>query len=220
MSAIYVYALQDRPGRRRVLLGHVIEIIPVEGIYAAIERRAAVPRMSEAALRVQHQIVVRLGRTADAILPARFGAVLDAKELQRVVRLRRGVLVKGFEQVRGREQMTVRIFGPVRRPGIGAPLKARSGTEYLGQRRTSRATLPRSAALISRAVRGLVSAEQIGGARGSIQATLNHLVTRGRATEYKALVRGTVAGMGSRVTVTVSGPWPPFAFVPDLWGSG
>ncbi len=128
--------------------------------------------------------------------------------------------MKGFEQVRGREQMTVRIFRPVRQPGIGASHKARSGTEYLGQRRTSRATLPRSAALISRAVRGLVSAEQIGGARRSIQATLNHLVTRGRATEYKALVRGTVAGMGSRVTVTVSGPWPPFAFVPDLWGSG
>ena len=72
MSAIYVYALQDRPGRKRVLLGHVIEIIPVDGIYAAVERRSAVPRMSEAALRVQHQIVVRLGRTADAILPARF----------------------------------------------------------------------------------------------------------------------------------------------------
>jgi Gas vesicle synthesis protein GvpL/GvpF len=219
MSAVYVYALQDRAGRRRSLLGHVIEIIPVEGIYAAVERRSAAPRMSEASLRVQHQIVVELGRAADAILPARFGALVESKELQRVVRLRQGILQESLERVRSREQMTVRIFGPSRRPSVAGSRKARSGTEYLARRRSS-LTPPPTAALVSRAVRGLVSAEEIDGARGGIQATLNHLVSRGCAAEYRALVREAVADMEARVRVTVSGPSPPFAFVPDLWMSG
>jgi hypothetical protein len=219
MSAVYVYALQDRPGRRRVLLGHVIEIMRVEGLYAAVERRSAAPRMSEASLRAQHQIVVRLGEAVDAILPVRFGALVDAKELHRVVRLRQAVLAKSLEHVRGREQMTVRVFGPARRPSAAASPKARSGTEYLAGRRASRDRLPPAAALISGAVRGLVSAEQIDGARGGMEAALNHLVPRGCATEYRALVRDAAAALGSRVSVTISGPWPPFAFVPDLWAS-
>jgi hypothetical protein len=218
MSAVYVYALQDRPGRRRVLLGHVIEIMRVDRIYAAVERRSAAPRMSEASLRTQHQIVVRLGKVADAILPVRFGALVDAEALQRVVHRRQAVLAKSFEQVRGREQMTVRIFGPAPRQSAAVSLKARSGTEYLAGRRASRDTLPPAAALISRAVRGLASAEQIDGARGGMQAALNHLVSRGCATEYRMLVRDAVASL-SRVSVTISGPWPPFAFVPDLWAS-
>jgi hypothetical protein len=220
MSAVYVYALQDRAGRRRSLLGHVIEIIPVEGIYAAVERRSAAPRISEASLRVQHQIVVELGRAADAILPAGSARSWSRRSSSALcVRLRQGILQESLERVRGREQMTVRILGPSRRSSVAGSRKARSATEYLARRRSS-LTLPPTAVLVSRAVRGLVSAEEIDGARGGIQATLNHLVLRGCAAEYRALVRDAVADMKARVTVTVSGPWPPFAFVPDLWMSG
>lgn len=176
------------------------------------------PALSEESLRRQHEIVVELHRSADAILPVRFGALLDVGELSEIVRLRRSVLVRALARVRNREQMTVRIFGPQRsskRQSTDAPT---SGLDYLRQRAASvKPALNRDAKRIAAAVASLVAAQSIDAGRGAVQVTINHLIERGASPQYRRLVTSSAAGIVPPLAVVVSGPWPPFAFVPDIW---
>jgi Gas vesicle synthesis protein GvpL/GvpF len=215
---LYVLALLDRPVPAPRVPGHRIEILELRGVFAAIERMVEAPRISERALREQHDIVLRLGRAADAILPARFGALVDESELQRVLRVRRAALRNAFQAVRGKEQMTIRVFGrPV--PSRAARTTG-SGTDYLRTRAESvRAHVPPVASAIRRALGTLVSAERVDRGRGNILVTLNHLVDRGRASRYRSVVEAAVEQCDVPPPVVISGPWPPFAFAPDLWSS-
>jgi hypothetical protein len=248
---LYVYALLDKrvapptPGGVRVgsergqsrvragsergltLRQRRIEVIEVGGVFAAVERLSEPPAISEQALRDQHQIVVRLARTAGAILPVRFGTFVDRQELERVVDARQDVLVEAFRKVRGKAQMTLRVFGPPVR--IATPQSSRSGTDYLRARAALRTPrLPKRARAIVEAVRPLVSAETIDPGHGPVRVTVNHLIDRKLAAQYVSVVEPllrTSPAHGPRSTsrdpqVTVSGPWPPFAFVPDLLSAG
>jgi hypothetical protein len=195
--------------------GHRLEMMHVAGIYAVVERLDEAPAMSEQALREQHAIIVRLANNAPAILPARFGALVDRDELARIIASRRAVLRRAFETVRGKQQMTVRVFGPAEHRRAARPVS--TGTDYLLSRASVRPRLPAIARTISAAVRPLVSGERVDPGRGGIRVTLNHLVQRGRVTRYRSLVQTAIAETDPEATVVTSGPWPPFAFAPDLW---
>ncbi len=116
--------------------GHRIEFVKADAVYAAVERLDERPAVSEAALRAQHDIVARIAAKVDAILPARFGSLVDVEELERVVALRREAIRDALDLVRGRVQMTVRLFdAEAAVPLAHAATAARSGTEYLQARR-------------------------------------------------------------------------------------
>jgi Gas vesicle synthesis protein GvpL/GvpF len=215
-ETLYVHALLDAripvPRIRR----HAIEIVEVDRLFAAVERIAMAPDISEAALREQHRIVVRLGAAADAILPVRFGTLIDWEELQRIAARRRTVLRTALRRVRGRQQMTVRVFGPVSARGDAAP--AATGTDYLLARAaSSRPFLSSVARAVRRAVRPLVTLERLDPGRGGVQTTMHHLIRRESVRRYIELVDAAVADADSPLKVAVTGPFPPFAFAPDLW---
>jgi hypothetical protein len=217
MRHLYVYALVERSRRPIHVEGHRIEFVPVSGIHAAAERLARAPGLTESSLRDQHRIVVELARRSEAILPARFGAWVDLPELEKIVRLRKRSLQQAFDRVRGRQQMTVRIFGP---PAIAeAPVRTHSsGAAYLEARRTaSRPKLSRAAAAIQLAVKPFVEGERVEAGAGLLQTTMSHLVKKGRSREYKAVVNRIRTELGTDDAIIVSGPWPPFAFTPELW---
>ena len=224
MSRVYVYALVERPPARgksavrRLIVGrHRIEFVSIRGVYAAVERRRTQPRLSEASLRDQHRVVVALGRRCDAILPTRFGGLVALSELERLVEARMQVLRRALEHVRHREQMTVRIFSDDARPAASTPA-AGSGTAYLSARKAAATPkLTPLASSIRDAVAPLAIDERIDGARGRLQLAFHHLVDRGRGGDYEACVAGVVSRSKSAESVVTSGPWPPFAFVPDLW---
>jgi hypothetical protein len=198
-----------------------LEVIEVGGIFAAVERRAEPPAISEQTLRDQHQIVVRLARTASAILPVRFGTFVERQELERVVEARREVLNQALRDVRGKVQMTVRVFGPSpRTPSTPVPT---TGTAYLRARASlSKPRLPTIAQAIVNAVRPFVSAQTIDTGRGHLRVSINHLVDRKVVAKYLSAVEPLIGSVpeptisAPRSTAVVSGPWPPFAFVPDL----
>jgi Gas vesicle synthesis protein GvpL/GvpF len=232
MSIVYVYALiepatsraQPEGGQARSIQvhGRRVQLIPVGTMRAAIERFDAAPALSEESLRTQHDTVVALARRFDAVLPARFGAALDIAELERLVTARQRLLRRAFDTVRGREQMTVRIFGPEPPAEGEAPGVPESGTAYLRSRRTAARRgadlgLLDEVARARRAVRPLVERERLDEGRGRVRATLHHLIRRGRAAEYKSLLNQSLDALPAHVEVVVSGPWPPFAFTPDLW---
>jgi hypothetical protein len=195
-----------------------VEIVRAGGLCAAVERLADPPALSEATLRRQHAIVVALSRATDAILPVRFGALVEPDELAEIVRLRRGVLRRALQRVRGQEQMTLRLFGPA-----VARVSARhstTGTEYLRSRvEASRPALTPAARSLVEAVRTLVTAQRIDAGRGAVQLTIHHLVPRGNGPRYARRIASEAVRMAPPPAIAVSGPWPPFAFAPDIWAT-
>ena len=227
MSRIYVYALVEQRARSLRIANRAIRIVecrrrtianpnpPTRGIYAASEYLARAPEPSESALKSQHEIVAALAQRFDAILPVRFGALIEQEELFHIVQLRRDMLTEALARVRGHEQMTVRIFGDAPQTSR-AHTASTTGTAYLERRRAEqRSPLPQVAENIRTSVGTIAIRECVEPGRPNVRAVLHHLIPKGRAADYIGLVENAAASGVGRVTV--SGPFAPFAFTPDIW---
>jgi hypothetical protein len=224
MSTLFVYAFSGTPVPPFAVGARRIRTLDVEGVHVVADRAVPPDATSEAALRLQHAIVEAIATRADAVLPARAGSVIDLDELRTRIARSRAAIHAALDLVRGREQMTLRLAAaPLReRPGaIHRPTEAGamtavegSGTAYLEARRA--ATLPPAEVLaaVRALVSGLVHAERLQPARGALPAAVYHLVPKGQGAEYRRRIEGAPELAGSRPTIT--GPWPPFAFTPEL----
>jgi hypothetical protein len=216
MSALYVFALTREVAAPFEFDGHRIEFIGFSGLGAAVERVAGRPQVSEAALRTQHEIVMHISTHVDDLLPARFGAFVDDRELEEILAIRREVIQEALDLVHGRVQMTIRIresAPAVGRPDVVGSGAATSGTAYLEARRAAAVhAVPPGAASMAAAVRHLVAAERSQNGQGRSAASIYHLIERRHVNQYRAALSSVQSSV-----VTVSGPWPPFAFAPDLW---
>jgi len=193
-----------------------MEVISVGGIFAATERLRMPPALTEAALRRQYRIVVALAGLTPAVLPVRFGAFMTGDELERIVRVRRTILLRALRQLRGRDQMTVRIFGPPL--AVVRAKSPRTGAEYLRARAAAtRPALTPGARALARAVSSVVDAQHVSGSRGGVQLTIDHLVRRSNIERYRRLLSTCAGELEPRLDMAVSGPWPAFAFAPDIW---
>ena len=221
-GSLYVYALVDRKQPRMRLHGRTIESVAVGGVFALARRAERIPPFSEATLREQHDIVRKLAERAPAILPARFGSLVDEEELQTIVELRDAQLQAAFDLVRGRQQMTVRLIGVDERPQhpsqeAGARA-AGPGARYLEDRRAAAGyPLPFAAERLVAAVRSLLAAEKAEPGGDDVRAMLYHLIDRGRSGTYCRRLARAAADVEPFV-VRVTGPFPPFAFAPELLG--
>lgn len=219
----YVYALAA-PGlpRRLRIAGHTLMSLPVAtpvrggaaSIVAVVERRREPPPISEASLREQHAIVVELWRRCDRLLPVRFGAMMSEGALQVRVRAAAPVLDRMLQQVGGRVQMTVRVFEevPVTERAV---IPRTSGTAYLKGLRDRAGSLSRAAMEIGRPVEAFVVEERVEPGQGALRVSLFHLIAASDEARYRAALAASGDATSGR-RVTVSGPWPPFAFAPEL----
>ena len=216
MTRCYVYALTGRATPRLRAGGRTIEPVKVGAFYAAVARTGALPTVSADTLAEQHAVVARLFEDVDAMLPMRFGALVTTDELERFVTRHAVELAAAFDLVRGREQMTVRVFAAAAASRAPAEWRPSSGTEYLRSRRAAVRPLPPAADIVRRAVRAFVSAERSAAGDGRVRATLWHLIGRGRSEEYRAAVARAARRIPPSFWITSTGPWPPFAFAPEL----
>jgi hypothetical protein len=108
--------------------------------------------------------------------------------------------------------MTLRLVGAPVLTQTSVP--ERSGAAYL-QRRRAVYAIPGELDPVREAVSRFVAEERVAPGRAGVRITLFHLVERDRIARYKEAVEHsiTAAPPGS---VTVTGPWPPFAFAPEL----
>lgn len=217
MTALYVIALTDESVTPPRIAGGRLEIVPVGGLYAVVQKIAERPAPSEDLLRRQHDVVVELARRSNAMLPARFGSFLPRKDLEEIVSARSAELRRALDLVRGREQMTLR-FPPgadVEPASRAAPARPTSGAQYLRARHAATVVqVSKPVRELVAAVRPWVKAERIEtGDRG--QATVYHLIARGQSAEYRDAL-DTARLSSPSVLYHVSGPWPPFAFAPEL----
>ena len=185
--------------------------------------------LTAAALARQDETVRRLADRVPALLPARFGEWLpDARLLAESLAPRSGEIARALILVEGCVQMTLRVFGGPAGPGEpGEPEAtpvveepAGPGTRYLAaRRRAANPGIPEVAALRA-ALRPLLRAERIERhEKGQLLATAHDLVRREEAGDYRRTVEGAAAALAGR-KVTVSGPWPPYAFAPGVGDIG
>jgi hypothetical protein len=215
MSPVYVFAIARDRAAAFEFEGHRVAFIAVAGMIAAIEQVDAAPPLSEASLRLQHEIVLRIAARVNEMLPVRFGAAMDREELDRLLTSRKGVLTEALDLVRGRVQMTIRVrqSPPMPRGAKGSSPGNVSGTAYLEARRAAAGQPPSPAAeAIIAAVRQFVVAERHDSDPRSGTASTYHLIDRRDVQPYRSALSDLDVAVGS-----ASGPWPPFAFAPDIW---
>src|SRR5262249_42006673 len=119
----YVFALVDQaPAERqgRGLAG-ALAARRVPGGFAIVERRADVPPVELGALERHDTVLARLAEAVPAILPVRFGTLLELEEIESTLEEREEEITEAFNLVRHRVQFTWRAaaLGPgpdVRRP--------------------------------------------------------------------------------------------------------
>ena len=197
---IYVYAVTERaPGLappraplRTVTHGRLA------GVYA---EAAAPPEPSPGALWHHEQVASELMEDR-AVLPLRFGSVLEGeRELRALLREREREFEAGLEFVRGRVEVSVRARLD--------PVTARSGREYV------------AAKLDQRRLAEQLRSELAPFAHGTTIRTsgdelaASYLVDRSRCDEFLLRARELDARR-PEVGLAASGPWPPFSFTGGL----
>lgn len=117
----YVFALVDRTpsgGKLKGLSGP-LGVRKIPGGFAVVERRADVPPAEFGSLKRHHDVLAQLAPRVDAILPVRFGTLLDADAIEEALDERDEEIADAFDVVRGRVQFTWRRGRPAsdaRRP--------------------------------------------------------------------------------------------------------
>jgi hypothetical protein len=211
--ALYVLAFTDTPLDSSTIGPRRLEVVVVNELCAICERRAAAPAASEEELREQHALVLAVADRVSAILPVRFGALLGKRELVALVRTHEAAIRQGLETVRDRVQMTLRILGTRRAPRA---VRASSGRDYLEQRMraasSSLFSLPQPASTLLAALRPMVALERREPGVGQLLATVYHLIDARDVPRYTQ-----IAKKASNRDMILTGPWPPFAFTPQLW---
>lgn len=223
----YVYALLADAPRGDAGAGldaEPLRFVAVGGLLAAVGEMAAPPPVSRTVLLAHDAVVRRLAAAVDAILPVRFGTLLDGEDaLAEAIAARAPRLRQALALVSGREQMTLRVFGeaappPADREPVASELGP--GARYLeGRRRQARqaADVAELAPLRPR-LAPLVRAEHAQRhPTPPLLATVYHLIDRGRGAAYlHEVAEGAGALAPARATAT--GPWPPYAFAPERLG--
>lgn len=225
MSGLYLYALMARPpgvspgfGLRR----EALRILRCADVFVAAGEMREAPSLSAATLRGHDATVRRLARTSDAILPVRFGSlVANEAALSEALEPSAAAVGEALDLVRGREQMTLRVYGEraARTEAAGGEAEDAlgPGAQYLARKRRSYAralALPEIEPLRP-VLRGFVRAERIEPHEAPpLLASLYHLVERGAGGAYSAAVQEAALGLPG-VRLTVSGPWAPYAFAPE-----
>ena len=213
--AVYVYALSSAGLPRRLsVLGRRLQCLDIGGIDAIIER-SRTPDRSLEDVQFQHRLVSRLTARTPSLLPARFGSVVTEDALRSLVSERHVEIEEALRLVRNCEQMTVRVFGPAADERAIDPQSV-SGTAYLARRRERAHQRPPEAEIIRRELGSLVRAERAEAGERGFRLVAYHLVARRQVSRYsrRASVLQTLL---TPYAVTVTGPWPVFAFAPELF---
>jgi hypothetical protein len=216
--AWYVFALVDRAPSRSMGAGisGPLSIRGVAGAFAVIERRADVPPAAFGTLHKHQAVVSRLARQVPAILPVRFGTLLERGELDEALEERDVEIAQAFDLVRDRVQFTWRASRRSPRPSRPRD-PVTSGTQYL--RRAARLANPPPPAVfrpLRATLAPLAVRQRYQPGTATLPESLYHLVARDDVRRYAAAAAALSELPEPSVPLTMTGPFPPFAFAPEV----
>jgi hypothetical protein len=207
VSAVYLYAIVDnRPAR----LPEEIDLLKVNGIAGVYGSKTEEELQATEANLWAHEAVVESLMEEAAVLPARFGTVLQSVDRLRDELLsRQEEFTRALNLVRGRVELGVRAAWPQH---AVVDMPAESGGDYLArkleqQRAAADATSSVHEPLALLAVDSTVRVLQ------SPCLTLigAYLVDRGDVERFRDEAERLAGALG-RVTLACTGPWPPYSF--------
>ncbi len=233
--AWYVFALVDEPltGRPAGGLSGRLASRRVPGGYAIVERRADVPPVEFGTLKKHDAVIARVSAVVPAILPVRFGTLLESEEIDAALADREEEMADAFDVVRGRVQFTWRaergargaqglsaVARSAKADARGLSAVARSakadatgaGAAYL-RGVAAKAAPPAVFRPLRDTLRPLVAMERFQPATASLPDSLYHLVERASVERYGLLAHQLAE---AATALRLSGPFAPFAFTPDL----
>jgi hypothetical protein len=218
MTVLYLYAVMDRTATLEPVGpgvgGELVTVRPVSGLTVAVGAVDGPPGCGEEALRRHDAVVRRLFAAGRDPLPLRFGqSVKDREALQVLVETGEPSLRRALDLIRGCAQMTLRVYGPP--PATDVPLDTEretgAGTRHLRALASAR-QVPEFGSLRTRCA-AFVRAERLQPSRrGPLRASLYHLVRR---TDLPAWREAVAASPIEDARLTVTGPWPPYAFAEE-----
>ena len=203
MSLLSVYGLSDAPPTAPLTgaRGEPVRSEKIGALFAVVGEVSEAPAISAEALRAHDAAVRRIADACEAFLPARFGSV---GESLRGLEGREEALGEALALVRGREQMTLRVYGD------SPPPVRSSGTAYLESLRKADALDELDP--LRTALREIARAERMESHRTEgLRASVYHLVDRGTAPSYLRALQPVALA----VKVAPSGPWPAWSFAPE-----
>lgn len=221
MTRLWLYAVTPGPEAPplapRGLAGEPLRALGCGDLFAVVGEPGEVA-VDAAALAGHDRTVRALAASAAALLPARFGQRFDGEdEVRALVARRADELAAALERVAGCVQMTLRVATsrPPEPPAVPAPeTTASPGTRYLEERRRLARELrevPEIAAL-RQALAPLLQAERtVRHATPPLLATHYGLLRPAAEAEYRRQVAAQAA-LTPELSLSVSGPWPPYAF--------
>lgn len=219
----YVFALVDEapPGAKGKGLSGALGLRAVPGGFAVVERRADIPPVEFGSLQRHQDVVARVGSRVPAILPVRFGTLLDDEALDEALDERGEEIAQAFAAVRDRVQFTWRHERrgakgerPRAASEVRAPVAELSGAAYLRRAVQAAKPAPPAAWRTLRAKLGpLFADERYQPATAALRETLYHLVPRDAVVRYSTMAE---ALRHDNPMLTMTGPWPPFAFAPEV----
>lgn len=207
MSAVYLYAITDnRPAR----LPEEVDVLTVNGIVGVYGSKAEEELQATEANLWAHEAVVESLMEEGAVLPARFGTVLQSVErLRDELLTRQEEFAQALNLVRGRVELGVRAAWPQRGEVVNP---AESGRGYLArkleqQRAAADATSSVHEPLALLAVDSTIRVLQ------SPCLTLigSYLVDRGDVERFREEAERLARALGG-VGLACTGPWPPYSF--------
>lgn len=216
----YVFALVDEVPDRGLGRGLSGPLRPrrAGGAVAIVERRADVPPTEFGSLRAHQAVVTRVAGLVPAILPVRFGTLLDDDALDEALAEREDEIRDALAGVRHRVQFTwrrpLRTGRPRSRTATAtSTAAAASGAAYLRHAAQLATPAPPAAFKPLRdRTQAFVVRERFQPASGDMPDTLYQLIEKTAEKRYRAMAD---AVMLTNPSLTMTGPWPPFAFAPD-----
>jgi Gas vesicle synthesis protein GvpL/GvpF len=215
---IYVYAIGEPAAMtpeppQRGLGGARLRVLVCDGLAAVFSRhRTLQPRPSPEAL-WSHEAVVEQLTARGAVLPLRFGTMLDGEQaLRETLAERHEELALGLENVRGRVELGVRVLGD---PPRERPRGQGSGRAYLMARHEAHHRARQAAREIHEPLAAIAHDSRL---RTTVPPpailAAAYLVDRDQLEAFKARA-GVLAAARDDVSTVCTGPWPPYSFVPE-----
>jgi hypothetical protein len=174
---------------------------------------------------VEHVCVVGECFRTTTVLPFRFGTIFDADEaLRRAVRGNRRAFTESVAHLRGKSEMHLKLtlHDAALLPSMLEPIVAKLGNAYLTELR-QKATREREAQTKARAItvqvhrlfsplEAEVSCKKVDS--GRLLLDIAHLIDSKSIPKYQNRMAQAVRQLKD-CDVVVSGPWPPYHFMPE-----
>jgi hypothetical protein len=205
VSALYLYAIVDKPPRAPLANARVAR---VAGAYVVYDQAGAREANADN-LKKHDRVVKRLARSCAAVLPFRFGSVVaDRASLRDLLEAIAPAIARELENVRDATQFTLRVYGRAARPA--RTTASGPGTRFMEAR--LRAHRVPEIDAVTKATKPFVRAARVQRHdRAPLLASVYHLVPRADVRKYRAALASSAKTL-EHVRVDSSGPWPPYAF--------